>query len=94
MVGNAGDSQVCLIRGDEIRQVTEDHAETQHHGRAGHLRKSTYLYNVIGRRDNEVKVDVYDIELSQDDVLLLCTDGLTDELSDSRIQKVVSKASR
>jgi protein phosphatase len=93
LVGNAGDSRAYLIRGDEIRQITEDHVEKQHHGMAGHLRKSTYLYNVVGGRDNEIEVDVFDLELSQDDVLLLCTDGLTDELSDSRIQKVVSKAS-
>lgn len=92
LVGNVGDSRAYLIRGDEIRQITEDHIETEYHGMAGHLRKSQYLYNVIGGQDNEIDVDVFELELSPDDVLLLCTDGLTDELSDSRIQRVVSKA--
>ena len=92
LVGNVGDSRAYLIRGDEIRQVTEDHIEKQHHGMAGHLRTSTYLYNVIGGQDNDIQVDVFELELSPDNVLLLCTDGLTDELSDSRIQRVVSKA--
>jgi len=93
LVGNAGDSRAYLIRGDEIRQVTDDHVETHHHGMAGNLRNSTHLYNVVGGRDNDIEVDVFDLELAQDDVLLLCTDGLTDELSDRRIQTVVSKAS-
>jgi protein phosphatase len=59
---------------------------------AGHLRKSTYLYNVVGGQDNETEVDVFQLELSRNDVLLLCTDGLTDELSDNRIRRVISKA--
>lgn len=91
LVGNAGDSRAYLIN-DEIQQITDDHVETQHHGMAGHRRKSTYLYNVVGGRDNEIKVDTFELNLSPDDVLLLCTDGLTDEVSDDRIQNVVSKA--
>lgn len=92
VVGNVGDSRAYLITDNEIRQITEDHVETQQSGIAGHRRESTYLYNVIGGRDNGIDVDVFDIELSPDDVLLLCTDGLTDELGDQRIYRVVSKA--
>jgi len=92
LVGNAGDSRAYLINDNEINQITDDHVETEHHGMAGHRRKSSYLYNVVGGRDDEIQVDTFELNLSQDDALLLCTDGLTDELSDDRIQKVVSKA--
>lgn len=92
IIGNVGDSRAYLITGNEIRQITDDHVETQQYGMAGHLRESTYLYNVIGGRDNELNVDVFDIELSPDDILLLCTDGLVDELNDQRIHRVVSRA--
>jgi len=92
LIGNVGDSRAYLISDGEIRQITEDHIETEYHGMAGHLRKSQYLYNVIGGQGNEIQVDVFEQSLSPDDVLLLCTDGLTDELSDNRIRRVVSKA--
>jgi protein phosphatase len=92
VLGNAGDSRAYLIRDSEIQQISEDHTEVQFHGMAGRRRKSTYLYNVIGGGDEGVQVDIFEQDLSQGDVLLLCTDGLTDELGDSRIQRVVSKS--
>lgn len=92
VLGNAGDSRAYLIRDREIQQISEDHIEVQFHGMAGRRRKSTYLYNVIGGGDEGVQVDTFEQDLSRGDVLLLCTDGLTDELGDGKIQRVVSKS--
>lgn len=58
----------------------------------GHFGTTSYLYNVIGGRDNDIGVDMFDVGFSQNDILLFCTDGLSGELSDSRIQKTVSNA--
>jgi protein phosphatase len=92
LVGNVGDSRAYRIRGDEMQQLTEDHVETTYHGMAGHRRRSQHLSNVVGGHEYGIQVDIFQLELSPDDVLLLCTDGLTDELTDDRIRRVVSNA--
>ncbi|WP_324665855.1 PP2C family protein-serine/threonine phosphatase [Haloarcula sediminis] len=92
LVGNVGDSRAYLVRDGGIEQVSTDHTETSYYGMAGHRRSSTYLTNVVGGWEQGVQVDISEVELAADDVLLLCTDGLTDELDDSRISHIVSRA--
>jgi protein phosphatase len=49
------------------------------------------LWNVIGGRSSELSVDVYKLNLKRGDILLLCTDGLYDMLSDEKLQQVLVK---
>jgi protein phosphatase len=46
----------------------------------------------LGAHRNECRVDVDDYVLENGDQLLLCTDGLTDMVSESEIQAVLAKA--
>jgi protein phosphatase len=48
---------------------------------------------VVGGSESGISVDICERELSPDDVLLLCTDSLTGELSDSHIQRLVTASS-
>ncbi|MGI9471002.1 MAG: PP2C family protein-serine/threonine phosphatase [Rubripirellula sp.] len=95
VVVNVGDSRSYLLRGDEIQQITRDHTLAQDLLDAGLSAESTRSYrNVLtrcfGTDGAPVSVDVFHVELSTDDRILLCSDGLTDLVSDERIQLVAS----
>jgi PPM family protein phosphatase len=84
-VASVGDSRLYLIREGGIRQVTRDHTVIAELVRAGSVRKedaaeSKYrnrLSRSIGS-ESRVEVDVFpSIPLHPGDILLLCTDGLS-----------------
>ncbi|WP_226013277.1 protein phosphatase 2C domain-containing protein [Halomicrobium salinisoli] len=92
LVGNVGDSRAYLVTDGGIRQVTDDHAERIPYGSPGRRRSLTRLTQAVGTESEGVAPDVFELELSEGDALLLCSDGLTDELDDDRIRRVVAGA--
>jgi protein phosphatase len=48
------------------------------------------LWNVLGGRSDELAVDVYKLTLEQDDVLLLCTDGLYNMVPHETLQELLN----
>jgi len=93
-VFNVGDSRVYLLRQNQLRQITRDHslvAEMVEHGEItqeeafNHPRKNM-LTRGIGV-DESVNGDVFVIDVYTDDVILLCSDGLTDMLHDKEIRE-------
>jgi serine/threonine protein phosphatase PrpC len=95
---HAGDSRGYLFRGGHLQQLTEDHtmlavllsrgaispADARHHPYR-HV-----LSNVLGGDHAGVRVDVQRLFLEPGDVLLLCTDGLSNMLDDGRIAEVLA----
>lgn len=84
-VANVGDSRLYLIREGRIRQITRDHSLVAEMARAGTIskeeaRQSKYrsrLSRSVGI-DLKLEVDVHPaIHLRSGDIILLCTDGLT-----------------
>jgi protein phosphatase len=92
-VVHAGDSRCYLFRGKQLTQVTADHSFAQELIDAGALepeqadqsRWGNVLSNVIGGDGRDVKPEVKRAELSVGDTLLLCTDGLTNHVSDDQL---------
>lgn len=84
-IGHVGDSRAYLVRGGQLRQLTEDHSMVNELIRTGALapaeaEKSQYR-NVITRAVGlypNARVDTLAVELLDGDRLLLCTDGLHD----------------
>jgi protein phosphatase len=84
---HVGDSRAHVLRDGRIRQITRDHSYVQSLVEAGVLReeeaaKSPYrnvILQAIGR-DRKVEVALDALELSPGDLLLLCTDGLSDKV--------------
>lgn len=74
--GNAGDSRGYIFSKDNLRQVTEDH------------RLGRHLTRALGM-DEKIEPDFYKEEVAKGDVILLCTDGLTDFVSDSVIEQIL-----
>ena len=97
-VAHVGDSRVYRLRGDAIEQLTQDHSFVAEEIRRGRMTaeeaSGSNLQNVLVRAlgiEPEVEVDVTE-ELVQDgDTVLLCSDGLTRELSDPQIAAVLGE---
>lgn len=94
-VANVGDSRLYLIR-DDIRQITKDHSLVEEMVRRGKLRKEEARNhpnkNVITRAvgaEKDVVIDFFDLRLRKDDIVLLCSDGLSNMLEDEEIRNIV-----
>ena len=97
VVVSVGDSRSYLIRANEIYQVTMDHTLAQYMEDNGHSVEMTRPYNNVLTRcfstsGEAVKVDLFHIRLEPGDQVLLCSDGLTDMVSDDEILRIVSAA--
>ncbi|HEY9696783.1 MAG TPA: protein phosphatase 2C domain-containing protein [Trichocoleus sp.] len=87
-----GDSRLYRLRGAKLQQVTEDHTWVARAMKLGELTPDQarihpwrhILSRCLGREDVR-QIDVQSFDLQPNDRLLLCSDGLTEELSDHLI---------
>ena len=85
---NAGDSRTYRYCGGLLRQLTTDETER---GMTGNPDAEKYLLNCIGGGlDGSLAIENMDGKLLTDDVILICSDGLTDMLSDDQIEKAIT----
>lgn len=96
IVANVGDSRAYLLRGDTIRQITEDHslmAEMINDGVITAEQATTHPYrNVILRSIGAyetVQVDLFFRQVAPEDILVLCSDGLTHLVSNQELIDIV-----
>ena len=94
--GHVGDSRAYRIRGGELEQLTDDHSLVGELVRSGRLSpeeaESHPQRSVITRAlgtEPDVDVDTFTVEAEQDDIYLLCSDGLTDMVSQRDILAAV-----
>ena len=96
---NVGDSRLYLIN-DDIKQLSKDHSLVQEMVRLGGINQEEAKYHpdkniitgAIGAKD-EVEIDFYEYRLKKGDMLLICTDGLSNMVEDEEILHIV-KCSR
>jgi protein phosphatase len=91
-IGHIGDSRIYRLRSEKIDQITEDHSPIFRLYKEGSLGKEELRYhpqkNLIERSlglSTVVNADVFSIQIEPGDLYLLCTDGLSDLLSDDEI---------
>ena len=91
-VAHVGDSRAYRFRAGELQQITKDHSLVQDWVDAGVISAAEARHapnrNVITRAigaDRSVQADVAEIDLAADDLLLMCSDGLTGMLTDDEI---------
>jgi protein phosphatase len=96
-VGNVGDSRLYIVNGKSIRQITTDHSLVEEMIRMGGLdRESARTHpnkNIITRAVGvtyAVSADFYEVELQRGDIVLLCSDGLSNMLEDEEIRMIVN----
>ena len=92
---NVGDSRLYVYK-DTFRQVTIDHSLVEEMVQSGKLHKEDMRThpnkNIITRAlgtNSEVKADCFEIEVDEGDVLLLCSDGLSNMLEDEKIERII-----
>ena len=96
-VANVGDSRLYVIR-DKIEQITQDHSLVEEMVRMGGLDKESarnhpdknIITRAIGARD-DIEPDFFDQELQPGDMVLLCSDGLTNMVDDEAIYRILKE---
>jgi serine/threonine protein phosphatase PrpC len=98
-LAHVGDSRAYRLRVETFEQLTEDHSFVAEQVRRGSMTEqeaaSSNLQNVLLRAlgvDPEVQVEINEHVLLEGDTFLLCTDGLTRELSDAQIAAILGEA--
>jgi PPM family protein phosphatase len=97
-LGHVGDSRAYLMRDGAVTQVTEDHSLVEQLVREGRLTpeeaqnhpQRAIITRALGV-DADVQVDTYRVDLKPGDRLLICSDGLTNMLSDDTIAQTLRR---
>ena len=95
-VANVGDSCCLAIRNNEIEKITKDHSLVQELVDSGSISekqaqnhsKKNIITRALGTSAT-VSVDIFQLENNQYDLYILCSDGLTNELTKEEILNVV-----
>lgn len=93
-VAHSGDSRAYLVSGGRIRRLTDDHSVVAELVRSGHLTEEEarghpqrhFLTSALGVH-GPVRVDLLEASWQPGDVVLLCSDGLTNAVADDEIAR-------
>ena len=94
--GNIGDSTGYVLKNGHLHQVTKPHSLVNLLVETGQLTeeeakyhpKKNVLMKALGAME-KVELDIFDVDLSSE-AILLCSDGLTNMLTDEQIEKVLN----
>jgi PPM family protein phosphatase len=96
-LANVGDSRAYLFSEDQIVQVTADHSlaeERMRHGEMTEEEAAVHPQRHILTRalgvSTEVEADMWELQLRSGDRLVLCSDGLSNELTSDELAEVLS----
>ncbi|SCP98055.1 Stp1/IreP family PP2C-type Ser/Thr phosphatase [Anaerobium acetethylicum] len=96
-IANVGDSRLYVV-GKEIRQITRDHSLVEEMVRMGEIRREDARShpdkNIITRAigaGSDVTADFFEVDLENGDMILMCTDGLTNMMEDEMIMEIMKK---
>ena len=96
-VANIGDSRLYVV-GQNMRQITRDHSLVDEMVRLGEINADearvhpdkNIITRAVGTSDH-VEADFFEVEITADDKILLCTDGLTNMVRDDEILDIIKK---
>ncbi len=95
---NAGDSRAYIYRNRSLRQITEDHSYVNSLLKEGAIsleeaenhEQSNMITKALGA-EKEVKADYYLTDIQSDDIIILCTDGLYNEVDENKIVMAIEE---
>ncbi len=101
LVINIGDSRAYIVSNGAITQITKDHSVVEDMVRRGEITKEearthpkkNLITKAIGTAP-EVEPDIFSVELKKDDYLLLCSDGLSNIVTEDEIKNTIIKLER
>jgi protein phosphatase len=96
-IANVGDSSCYVIMNNEIKKITKDHSLVQELVDDGSITEEEALRhpnkNIITRAlgtNKNIEIDVFKIKLSSVEKFILCTDGLTNEVSKEEMYDIIT----
>ena len=95
---HVGDSRLYRWRNSELEQITEDHTWVNLAMKSGEISPEQakvhpwrhVLSQCLGRKDL-FKIDLQELEIESGDLYLMCSDGLTEEVSDEEIKALLTQ---
>jgi protein phosphatase len=97
-IANAGDSRAYIAEKSGFKQLTRDHSIVQVMVENGEITldeaKAHPRKNIITRAlgvDESIAIDYYEESINEDDILLICTDGLTNYIESDQIYNIIQK---
>ncbi|MDD5793274.1 Stp1/IreP family PP2C-type Ser/Thr phosphatase [Clostridium sp. HCP1S3_B4] len=98
-VANVGDSSCFLIRNNKIKKITKDHSLVQELLDLGTISEEEAFNhpkkNIITRAvgtSKKILIDVFEIDILKDDIIMLCSDGLTNEIQKNEVLEILNSA--
>ncbi|MCM1136933.1 MAG: Stp1/IreP family PP2C-type Ser/Thr phosphatase [Clostridium sp.] len=96
-VANVGDSRLYIV-GDDIRQITRDHSLVEEMVQVGSIDREAarkhpdknIITRAVGALDT-LEIDFFNEELKEGDLVLMCSDGLTNMLEDEEIKNILKE---
>ena len=99
-VAHIGDSRAYVISDKKVEQLTKDHSMVQEMVESGEITseqaKNHPKKNIITRAlgvNKDIEIDYNNTTLNENDILFLCTDGLSNYIDDEKISKYIKKFS-
>ena len=96
LIGHVGDSRAYLFRSGRLVQLTKDHSYVQMLIENGYITEQEALRhphrNIITRAigaERDIDADALTVELQTGDVILLCSDGLNNAVTDEQISDIL-----
>ena len=94
---HVGDSRLYRLHNSQLEQITEDHTWVGMALKAGEINSEQakfhpwrhVLSQCLGREDLQ-RIDIQELEIQPGDRLLICSDGLTEEVPDEKIQTALT----
>jgi len=98
-VSHVGDSRAYLVRGGELKPITEDHSLVAELVRSGDLTRAqasehpqkNLITRALGAEDM-VEVDNAVLPVEPEDRFVLCSDGLTDMVPEPKLQEILTSS--
>ncbi|MBC7853270.1 MAG: Stp1/IreP family PP2C-type Ser/Thr phosphatase [Pirellulaceae bacterium] len=96
-VAHVGDSRCYLLREKRLHRLTQDHTLVEEMVKSGALtpeaaakhRWRHVITSTVGGNSADVRVDVHRLHMQAGDQVLLCSDGLTNMVSDEEIVRIL-----
>ena len=95
-VANVGDSRLYVVGSRKINQITRAHSYVEEMVRMGEIRRDqarshpdkNIITRAVGAEEN-IAVDFFDVTLQPGDIVLMCSDGLTNMIEDEEIRMIL-----
>lgn len=98
-IAHIGDSRAYLIRAGNIDQLTDDHSMVNEQVRHDIITKEeadkSEMKNILTKAlgiSAKMEADLDELTMFDNDILFLCTDGLSNMVTDEAVLKIISQA--